>query len=148
MIVVIQRVESAGVEIEGSVHGEIGKGLLVLAGICNGDTEDTVRYFAKRIIDLRIFNDANDKMNLGLKDISGEILVISQFTLCTEKNKSGNRPSFTNAAPPQTAEPLYELLVSEMKKYYDGNKIKTGIFGAKMKVKLLNEGPVTIVLEK
>lgn len=148
MIVVIQRVESAGVEIEGSVHGEFGKGLLVLAGICNGDTEDTVRYFAKRIIDLRIFSDANDKMNLGLKDINGEILVISQFTLCTEKNKSGNRPSFTNAAPPQTAEPLYELLVSEMKKYYDGNKIKTGIFGAKMKVKLLNEGPVTIVVEK
>lgn len=148
MIAVIQRVSNASVEIEGNIYNEIGKGLLVLAGICREDADDTVINFAKRITDLRIFGDVNEKMNLSVRDIDGEVLVISQFTLCTEKNKSGNRPSFTNAAPPEIAEPLYDLLVREMKMNYAAEKIKTGVFAAKMKVSLLNDGPVTIIMEK
>lgn len=148
MICVVQRVDSAGVTIGNKMHGKIGKGLLILAGICKGDNEEAVKTSAKKITDLRIFTDEDGKMNLNVKDIGGEILIISQFTLCSDKAKSGNRPSFINAEEPEKAEVLYNLLVSEVKSNYSSDKIQTGIFAAKMKVELLNDGPVTIILEK
>lgn len=145
---VIQRVTEASVEIDGKVYSSIGSGLLVLAGICKGDSGDLLKACARKIVDLRIFSDENEKMNLSVRDVDGELLVISQFTLCTENEKSGNRPSFTNAEEPTAANKLYELFVNELKQYYIENKIMTGVFAAKMKVRLLNDGPVTIVMEK
>ncbi|MEP7146336.1 MAG: D-aminoacyl-tRNA deacylase [bacterium] len=148
MIAIVQRVSEACVSIEGKLHSKIDKGLLILVGICNGDGRQNAQWMAKKIIDLRIFTDENEKMNLSVKDIDGEVLVISQFTLCSDKGKSGNRPSFGNAEEPEAANLLYELLVKELKDYYNTDKIRTGIFSAKMEVKLINEGPVTIILEK
>lgn len=148
MIAVIQRVTRASVTIDGKVHSEIGKGLLVLLGVKTGDNEEQVKYLSKKIADLRIFSDAQDKMNLSVRDIDGEILVISQFTLCSDNGKSGNRPSFAFAEKPERASALYELMISEMKNLYVPDKIKTGVFAADMKVELLNDGPVTIILER
>jgi len=148
MIAVIQRVLNASVRIDKEIYSNIGIGLLILLGIRKGDTEENCRSLAKKIIDLRIFNDVNDKMNLSVKDIDGEVLVISQFTLCLDNDKSGNRPSFSLSEISERANTLYELNVKELKSYYLSDKIKTGVFAAKMEVNLINDGPVTIILEK
>jgi D-tyrosyl-tRNA(Tyr) deacylase len=148
MIAVIQRVTRASVTIDGKLHSGIGKGLLILLGVKAGDNEEQVKYLSKKIVDLRIFSDAQDKMNLSVKDIPGEILVISQFTLCADNGKSGNRPSFAAAEKPERANELYELMITEMKNLYGQDKIKSGVFAADMKVELLNDGPVTIILER
>lgn len=148
MIAVIQRVSGASVSIEGKEYSSIGRGYVALLGIKKGDSDNNGLAIAKKIVDLRIFEDTNGKMNLGLRDIEGEILAISQFTLCTDNTKSGNRPSFTLAEEPKEANRLYELIVDEMKQYYDPEKIKTGVFAAEMQISLVNEGPVTIILEK
>jgi D-tyrosyl-tRNA(Tyr) deacylase len=148
MIAVVQRVSEASVTIEDKVHSKIGKGFLVLLGIKKGDTETAIRTLAKKIINLRIFPDDNSKMNLSLRDISGEVLVISQFTLCTDNEKSGNRPSFIFAEEPKRASMLYDKFVNEMKDYYKKEKVFEGVFAAYMKINLENDGPVTIILEK
>jgi D-tyrosyl-tRNA(Tyr) deacylase len=148
MISVVQRVKEAAVNIDGEVYSKINKGLLVLLGVCKDDTTEYSGTLARKIIDLRIFQDENDKMNLGVRDIGGEVLVVSQFTLCSDRAKSGNRPSFANAESPEKANILYTDFVNEMKNYYIAQRIKTGIFAAKMEVKLINEGPVTIILDK
>lgn len=144
MRVVIQRVKNASVEIDGNVNGKINTGFLVLLGIASTDTKQDVDYLVKKVVNLRVFSDENDKMNLSLKDVNGELLVISQFTLygnCRE----GNRPSFIEAARPDVVIPLYEYFVEECKKQI--SVVETGVFGADMKVSLLNDGPVTIIIE-
>ncbi len=148
MIAVIQRVTKTSVTIGGKIHSEISKGLLILLGVKSGDNEEQVKYLSKKIIDLRIFSDEQDKMNLSVKDIDGEVMVISQFTLCADNGKSGNRPSFVQAEKPERANALYEKMISEMKIMYKETKIKSGVFAADMKVELLNDGPVTIILER
>ncbi len=148
MTAVIQRVKEAGVYIDGDLYSKINKGLLILLGVCKGDTSENSKALARKFIDLRIFSDESDKMNLSVKDIEGEVLIISQFTLCSDKAKSGNRPSFGNAELPERAVLLYEEVINEMKSYYMNNKIKTGIFAAAMEVSLINDGPVTILLDK
>ena len=125
--------------------GKIGKGFLVLLGIKIGDTKKEADYLVKKLCNLRVFTDENDKMNLALKDVNGELLIVSQFTLYGDCS-GGNRPSFTEAERPEIAEPLYEYFCSECEK--NGIKVEKGIFGADMKVKLLNDGPVTIIIEK
>lgn len=144
MRVVIQRVKNASVEIDNKVNGKINTGFLVLLGIASTDTKQDVDYLVKKVVNLRVFSDENDKMNLSLKNVNGELLVISQFTLygnCRE----GNRPSFIEAAKPDVAIPLYEYFVEECKKQI--SVVETGVFGADMKVSLLNDGPVTIIIE-
>ena len=146
MKLVIQRVANAKVDVEGKTVGKIGKGFLVLLGIKEGDTKEQADFLVRKLINLRIFEDENEKMNLALKDVNGELLIISQFTLYGDCIKSGNRPSFTEAARPDTAIPLYEYFIEECKKQIEN--VQTGIFGADMKVSLLNDGPVTIIIEK
>lgn len=144
MRVVIQRVKNASVTIDGNVNGKINNGFLVLLGILSTDDEQDVDYLVKKVVNLRVFNDENNKMNLSLKDVNGELLIVSQFTLygnCSE----GNRPSFISAAKPVIAIPLYEYFVSECRKQI--SVVETGIFGADMKVELLNDGPVTIIID-
>ena len=148
MIAVVQRVLKAGVEVNGKIVSNISRGLLVFLGVKKGDAEINADLLAKKTANLRIFSDTEDKMNLSVKDIEGEILVISQFTLCTDNNKSGNRPSFTFAEDPIRANELYEYFIKRLKDEYLNNKIYTGIFAAEMKVDILNDGPVTIILEK
>ncbi len=148
MIAVVQRVLQCSVTIDGNVHSEIGKGLLVFLGVKIDDKEEQVKFLSKKIADLRIFSDKEDKMNLCVRDIEGEIMVISQFTLCTDNTKSGNRPSFTMAEKPERANELYEMMITELKKLYDSENIKSGVFAADMKIGLVNDGPVTIILEK
>jgi len=145
MKAVIQRVRNADVKVDGKTTGEIGQGLLILLGVGPEDTEKIADEMVQKICKLRIFTDENDKMNLSVKDIDGEILVVSQFTLYADCQK-GNRPSFVNAAPPNKAEQLYEYFKEQCKK--EVKKVASGIFGADMKVSLLNDGPVTIILEK
>lgn len=145
MKLVIQRVKNAKVDVGGKTVGEIGKGFLVLIGVTHTDTKQTADYLVKKLCNLRIFEDENEKMNLSLKDVGGELLIVSQFTLyadCTE----GNRPSFVNAAKPDMANELYEYFCEECKN--NGFNVQKGIFGADMKVSLLNDGPVTIIMEK
>ena len=144
MIVVVQRVKHASVTINGTVNGKINNGFLVLLGIQSTDSEQDVDYLVKKVTNLRIFSDENDKMNLSLKDVNGELLIVSQFTLYANC-KEGNRPSFVEAAKPDIAIPLYEYFVSECKKIIP--VVETGIFGADMKVDLLNDGPVTIIMD-
>lgn len=144
MRTVVQRVSSASVTVDGNVIGKINKGFLVLLGIKSTDTKQDVDYMVKKVINLRIFRDENDKMNLSLKDVNGELLIVSQFTLYGDAS-SGNRPSFIDAAKPDIAIPLYEYFVSECRKKI--NLVQTGEFGADMKVELLNDGPVTIIME-
>lgn len=146
MKLVIQRVSNAKVDIEGKTIGEIGNGFLVLLGIKVGDTKEQVDYLVRKLINLRVFSDADDKMNLSIKDVNGELLIISQFTLYGDCIKSGNRPSFIEAARPEEAIPLYEYFIDECKKQIE--VVQTGEFGADMKVSLLNDGPVTIIIEK
>ena len=148
MTAVIQRVKEARVFIDGDLYSKISKGLLILLGVCKGDSPENSKALARKFVDLRVFSDENDKMNLSVRDIEGEILIISQFTLCSDKGKSGNRPSFTNAELPEKACLLYEDVIDELKSYYATEKIKTGIFAAAMEVSLINDGPVTILLDK
>ena len=148
MIAVIQRITRASVTIDNKLHSEIGNGLLVLLGVKTGDNEEQVKYLSKKIADLRIFSDEQDKMNLSVKDIDGQVMIISQFTLCADNGKSGNRPSFILAEKPDRANELYELMISEMKNLHSESKIKSGVFAADMKVELINDGPVTILLER
>ena len=148
MIAAIQRVSNAEVKIDDKVYSSIGAGLLVLLGIKKGDTENELKYIAKKITEIRIFADENDKMNLNIKDMDGEIMLISQFTLCADTQKSGNRPSFISAEKPEIAEILYEKTKSELANLYKSEKIKCGVFAAKMDISLTNTGPVTIILEK
>lgn len=145
MKLVIQRVKNASVEVEEKIVGEIEKGFLVLVGIKTGDTKEQADYLVKKVCNLRIFTDGNNKMNLSLKDVNGKLLIVSQFTLYGNCN-DGNRPSFIEAAKPEEAIPLYEYFCNECAK--KGIEVEKGIFGADMKVKLLNDGPVTIVIEK
>lgn len=144
MRVVVQRVKHASVTINGTVNGKINNGFLVLLGIQSTDSKQDVDYLVKKVTNLRIFSDANDKMNLSLKDVNGKLLIVSQFTLYANC-KEGNRPSFVEAAKPDVAIPLYEYFVSECKKIIP--VVETGIFGADMKVELLNDGPVTIIMD-
>ena len=144
MRVVVQRVKHASVTINGTVNGKINNGFLVLLGIQSTDSEQDVDYLVKKVTNLRIFSDENDKMNLSLKDVNGELLIVSQFTLYANC-KEGKRPSFVEAAKPDVAIPLYEYFVSECKKIIP--VVETGIFGADMKVDLLNDGPVTIIMD-
>lgn len=148
MRIVIQRVSSASVTVDGNVTGKIGKGLLIFfgAGAEDSDSPDIhelIRKTAAKIYGLRIFSDENDKINLSLEDVKGEALIVSQFTLYADCSH-GKRPSFVNACPPARAEELYELFIAEMKKFLPS--VQTGIFGADMKVSLLNDGPFTIIL--
>ena len=144
MRVVVQRVKHASVTINGTVNGKINNGFLVLLGVQSTDSEQDVDYLVKKVTNLRIFSDENDKMNLSLKDVNGELLIVSQFTLYANC-KEGNRPSFVEAAKPDIAVPLYEYFVSECKKIIP--VVETGIFGADMKVDLLNDGPGTIIMD-
>ena len=145
MKVVIQRVTQASVTIEGKVKGQIGNGLLVLCGFVDDDTDDDLQWTAAKIAGLRIFNDQNGVMNLALHDVGGDILAVSQFTLHA-MTKKGNRPSYIMAAKPDVARPLYEKFVQKLHEI-TGRDIQTGEFGADMKVSLLNDGPVTIIID-
>ena len=142
---VVQRVKNAQVDVDNKTVGKIDNGFLVLIGITHTDTKEIADCLVKKLINLRVFEDENGKMNLSLEDINGSILLVSQFTLYADCS-GGNRPSFTEAAKPDFANELYEYIISECKKKVD--KVETGIFGADMKVSLLNDGPVTIILEK
>lgn len=144
MRIVVQRVSEASVKVEGKSAGEIGGGLLVLVGIEDSDEEKDAEWLASKILNLRIFSDEDDKMNRSVLDVNGEILCISQFTLLADYRK-GNRPSFIRAARPDKAVPLFEFFKSELSK--SSVKVESGIFGADMKVSLLNDGPVTIVMD-
>ena len=144
MKAVIQRVSEASVKVDDQIVGEIGKGLMLLIGIDENDEKPDADWLIQKILNLRIFGDENDKLNLSVKDISGEILCISQFTLIADYKK-GNRPSFIKAAKPEKAVPLFEYFKEEIAK--SGLKIEKGIFGADMKVFLINDGPVTIVMD-
>jgi len=145
MRVVIQRVSEAAVKIDGTIVGEISKGLLVLLGIAQEDNEQDALYLLQKLINLRIFSDADGKMNLSVQDCGGELLVVSQFTLYAD-TKKGNRPSYIRAARPEQAIPLYEFFLKELQKQFQGS-IQTGKFGADMKVSLINDGPVTIIID-
>lgn len=145
MRVVIQRVSSAKVEIENKTVGEIGKGLLVLIGITQEDTEKDLEWIVKKTTLLRIFQDENGKMNLSIQDIGGDILLVSQFTLYAD-TKKGNRPSYVRSAHPDFSIPMYEKAITAFRAAFSG-KVETGIFGADMQVSLLNDGPVTIMMD-
>ena len=147
MKAVVQRVKSASVTIsENNYYQEIGKGLLILLGIKNDDKEKDSNFVADKCSNLRIFEDAQYKMNISVKDVNGEVLIISQFTLYGETAK-GNRPSFIEAAKPEEAIPLYEKFIDRMKSNLGNDKVKEGIFGAMMDVQLVNYGPVTVLVE-
>ncbi len=147
MKAVVQRVSKASVIVEKENYSaQIEKGLLILLGIKIGDTENDVNFVADKCSNLRIFQDENDKMNISVKDINGEVMIISQFTLYGETAK-GNRPSFTDAAKPDEAIPLYESFIKRMKQNLGEQNVKTGIFGAMMDIDLVNYGPVTVIID-
>lgn len=147
MRVVVQRVNEGSVTIsEKSYEEKIGKGLVILLGIKTGDSDKDVIFLADKCCNLRIFEDENDKMNLSVKDVEGEMLIISQFTLYGDAQK-GNRPGFTDAARLEEAIPLYEKFIERVKENIGDSKVKTGIFGAMMMVKIFNDGPVTIIID-
>ncbi len=145
MRAVIQRVTNASCKVDDQLTGEIGKGFLVLLGIENEDTNEDLEWLAQKIVNMRIFGDENDQMNKSLADIDGNILLISQFTLYAS-TKKGNRPGFTRAARPEKAIPMYEEMIEKLTSLVN-KKIQCGIFGADMKISLLNDGPVTIVID-
>ena len=145
MRAVIQRVSRASCTVDGDITGEIKAGLLVLLGIEDADETDDLNWLAQKIINLRIFSDENSLMNKSLADINGRILLISQFTLFAQ-TKKGNRPGFTRAARPDKAIPIYEQMKTELETL-SGNVVETGVFGADMKISLINDGPVTIVID-
>lgn len=144
MKVLIQRVKRGSVKIDGKIISEIQQGILAFVGIEKKDNDDNVIKMATKIVNLRIFSDENDKMNLSVKNINGEMLIVSQFTLCGDCKK-GTRPSFDNSALPKTANELYEKFINEVRNL--GIKAQTGRFGANMQVELINDGPVTFMLE-
>ncbi len=143
MRIVLQRVLSANVRVDGNVIGKIGKGYVVFLGVGHEDAEADCDRLAQKLVKLRIFSDENDKINLSINDVGGEILVISQFTLYADCKK--NRPGFTNAGKPDMAEKLYDYFLIKLKEH--GQKVKSGSFGADMKVELINDGPFTLILE-
>jgi len=145
MRAVIQRVSNASVKVEGVVTGQIQKGLLVLLGIEDADTQEDIQWLSAKIINLRIFDDEQGVMNLSLKDVQGDVLLVSQFTLHAS-TKKGNRPSYIKASKPGFAIPMYESMIQQMEGEL-GKNVQTGVFGADMKVELLNDGPVTIVID-
>jgi D-tyrosyl-tRNA(Tyr) deacylase len=145
MKVVVQRVSEAEVVIDGSVNGKIDKGLLVFVGFTHDDNIDKVKWMCSKISGLRIFADNDGKMNLSVSDVGGGLLIVSNFTLYGDSAK-GNRPNFTSAAKPETAIPLYDFMINELRK--TNQQVETGIFGAMMDVRLVNDGPVTIIIEK
>ncbi|RED92636.1 D-aminoacyl-tRNA deacylase [Marinoscillum furvescens] len=144
MIAVIQRVSEASVTIDNQTKSSINKGLLLLLGIEEADSQEDIQWLTRKIANMRIFSDEEGKMNLSLLDVSGEVLVVSQFTLHAQTRK-GNRPSYIKAAKPEVAIPLYEAFVADMKSH--GRPVYTGEFGADMKVALVNDGPVTIIVD-
>ncbi|MFQ5538110.1 MAG: D-aminoacyl-tRNA deacylase [Gemmatimonadota bacterium] len=146
MRVVLQRVSRAEVRVEGRVRGRIGAGILLLVGFTEGDGTETLEWMADKILGLRIFPDEDGRMNRGLSESGGDLLVVSQFTLYGDVRK-GRRPSFVKAAPPETAVPLYEAFLERLRAAAPG-RVETGIFGASMEVELVNDGPVTLVLER
>ena len=145
MIAVIQRVSESSVTIDGEIKSKIGKGLMVLVGIEDADTSEDIEWLSGKIVNLRIFNDIDGVMNVSVKDDGGDIIVVSQFTL-QASTKKGNRPSYIKAAKPDVAIPLYEKFVAEISQQL-GKPVGTGEFGADMKVSLINDGPVTIVID-
>ena len=145
MRTVLQRVSNASVTVDDKVISSIGKGLLVLLGIEDADTQEDIDWLTNKILNLRIFNDENDVMNLSVSDVRGDIIVVSQFTLHA-LTKKGNRPSYIKAAKPDVAVPMYEKFVQVLEQKL-GKKVGTGIFGADMKVELHNDGPVTIIMD-
>ena len=145
MKLVVQRVKKAEVKVDGNIIGKIDKGFLVLIGIKVGDTKEQADYLVKKLCNLRVFSDENDKMNLSIKDVKGKLLIVSQFTLYGDCSQ-GNRPSFIEAARPEEANPLYEYFCNQCELY--NIEVQKGIFGADMKVELINDGPVTIIIEK
>ena len=144
MRAVIQRVEKASVSVEGEIRGQVGAGFLVLIGVEEGDGDADFKYIADKVPNLRVFEDDQGKMNRSLMDVGGEVLAVSQFTLLGDA-RGGRRPSFIAAARPETADPMYERLVAEWRAR--GIRVETGVFGAHMKVALVNDGPVTILLD-
>lgn len=146
MKVVVQRVKSASVKVGNQICGAIDKGLLLLVGVHQEDTEEQMRWMSEKILKLRVFEDEDDKMNLSVTDVQGAILVVSQFTLYGDARK-GTRPSYIEAARPEKAEPMYDSMIEYFKSSSDLN-IQTGKFGAMMDVELINDGPVTLILEK
>lgn len=145
MKLVVQRVKKAEVKVDGNIIGKIDKGFLVLIGIKVGDTKEQADYLVKKLCNLRVFSDENDKMNLSIKDVKGKLLIVSQFTLYGDCSQ-GNRPSFIEAARPEEANPLYEYFCNQCE--LNNIEVQKGIFGANMKVELINDGPVTIIIEK
>ena len=145
MKLLVQRLSSAKVDVDSKTVGKINKGFLVLIGVTHTDTKEIADYLVKKLCNLRVFKDENSKMNLSIKDVDGELLIVSQFTLYADC-QHGNRPSFVNSAKPDMANELYEYFVERCRK--EVKNVETGIFGADMKVSLLNDGPVTIMLEK
>ena len=145
MKVVIQRVSQSSVTIDNKVVANIQKGLLMLIGIEDADNQDDIDWLVSKIVNLRIFADANGVMNLSIKDIDGEIIVVSQFTL-QASTKKGNRPSYIKASKPEVAIPIYENFVQKMR-FELGKRVQTGVFGADMKVSIVNDGPVTIIID-
>jgi D-tyrosyl-tRNA(Tyr) deacylase len=146
MKAVVQRVSKASVKINGKIHGEISKGLLVLLGVKHGDDDNIVKWFANKLLNLRVFPDDEGKMNRSVLDIDGGILLISNFTIYGDTRK-GYRPSFSKAAPPEQSEPVYQKLLDTLREVSD-LKIEAGVFGAMMDVELVNDGPVTVIIEK
>lgn len=146
MRIVLQRVSRASVTIDGEVVGRVGRGFLLLVGFREGDDEETLRWMAEKVVGLRLFNDEAGKMNLGLEDVGGGLLVVSQFTLYGDTRR-GRRPSFIEAARPEIAIPLYERFVEILREILPG-RVETGEFGAMMDVELVNDGPVTLILER
>lgn len=146
MKIVVQRVSSSSVEVNGSLIGSVNRGLMLLVGIHKSDTAETIEWICNKIVSLRIFEDDDGKMNRSIEDIDGDILVVPQFTLYGDASK-GTRPSFINAAPPDVAEPLFDRMVDRFRELYSG-PVETGVFGAMMNVSLVNDGPVTILLER
>ena len=146
MKIVVQRVKNAKVEVDGNVVGKIDNGFLVLLGVTHTDTKENADYLVKKLCKLRVFTDEDGKMNLDIKKVNGKLLIVSQFTLYANCS-DGNRPSFIDAAKPKHAEDLYEYFCNKCKEEY-GIDVEKGVFGADMKVSLLNDGPVTIIIEK
>ncbi|MBT3382492.1 MAG: D-tyrosyl-tRNA(Tyr) deacylase [Prolixibacteraceae bacterium] len=145
MRIVVQKVSEASVKVEGGIISSIKKGLLVFVGIENADTKEDIEWLVKKIVHLRVFNDKNGVMNLSVMDVNGEIIVVSQFTLHAS-TKKGNRPSYIKAAKPDFSIPMYEKFVSSIENVL-GKKVGTGEFGAMMDVALINDGPVTIIID-
>ena len=145
MKLVVQRVQEAQVSVGEKIVGKIDKGFLVLLGVTHLDTKENADFLTNKLCNLRVFEDENEKMNLSIKDVKGQLLIVSQFTLYADCKK-GNRPSFVNSANPEMAEELYNYFINQCKRQIDN--VQTGIFGENMKVSLINDGPVTIIIEK